>query len=1228
MSSSGASMASTSSAHDGMVVVQPWQSSSNARRIQTIPELLRMRQTFGVASPRHDPLVRWVGSSFSPQVTTPYLASRVAWNPRRLQNTILVVGPGTPASVVTASSKKLRGSAARSRRSGAGSSESSASVENESVAPDGEEVQQEEDAPMNDREEEDEEEGSSRDGSRRRRRLFVRRTESSDSDDMSMDAEEEYEFLARSVNDDEGEDDSDDSSEGQDDEEDDDVYLDEERLTRASLLRRAFGRVPPMNLKTRQPHYCPSMRHGGCINTAAWLDAGWRLSTVNTNDPMSSSVAVHGIATDECPTQLVTSGDDQLVKFWDVRDAMGMSSPLPGGRATICPFSASQSRNPHDLREEWEEFQNSRTHSRHLKSSQKSSNENSNDFHLPGSVRLLSTLHTGHQGNVFHVTPLVGKPGVVATCGADGFLRLTNVETGDSTVVVSPEFEEEMLPIGIFRLRSSSMCYSHHFINQNVGLLCSETGLKRFDLRLSPREQATQRLIGGTMFRTCKACAILATPSTSSTAQVEDSDATYVFVGGSSRLVALCDLRITDGSQNHLVQIYAPSGLTPNSHVSVSGLDLSRDRQELLVSYESDQIYTFPVFPESKLRGCSVVSQVEEVQDSSAPSDGAREDKKTVKPLHELATYGAHLNRFTFLKNARYAGPRDEYICTGSDSGHAWVYEKATGAVASFWMADHSTCNGVIPHPSLPVFVTYGIDSTAKLWRSTIPVDKDLDDSAVGRRRHFRESSYVMSPTTRDWDVVQSALRNLDLREGFLEETDIYPDDIPNTRALQGRISRSWGREPSSNIPGIPKIGNDLHNIERTLQENLYTCLRSVYDEEDVPVESGNEELKHRISVIRLRYQADRLGLSWNLSVPWAMERQQTVATKEDKLRDNSEDHEVDPADLVPDFPSDWMPYDPEMSFKPFNFCKYFKLDEYLPFYLNRYSFLSEANGIAPELLREVVRDDATFPSDEIDGGREFNRRKSEAILLETMKTLKDGGNRALKNGSYNIAAMRYDKAIQYGSMIYLKSFSSTVEGRISLLKTLVISRLNMSLLLLKPLFSELQVAERQAKLALKDLDQISDLYQDDKRMGAGSTDEILSLRAKAFFRRGSAQFEMGDYENAIESFEESIGCTKRQSEGNSKPDQLVVRRLAEAKREHVKRKKRQRKKFKIAFASTSSPLAASPHSPTSSSGSMNASETPSASSPTRKPGVVTDPKPHATARTTDNVEAQSNERT
>jgi tetratricopeptide (TPR) repeat protein len=653
-------------------------------------------------------------------------------------------------------------------------------------------------------------------------------------------------------------------------------------------------------------------------------------------------------------------------------------------------------------------------------------------------------------------------------------------------------------------------------------------------------------------------------------------------VGGSSRLVALCDLRVTSESQNRYVQTYTPKAFPRQCFsVSVSGLDLSRDREELLVSYESDQIYTFPVFPKSNMQSCLVTRRVD-----MAPEEGEDGGIRSIEPLVELASYGAHLNRFTFLKNARYAGPRDEYICTGSDSGHAWVYEKATGAVASFWMADNSTCNGVIPHPSLPVFVTYGIDSTAKLWRSATPVDPDVDDSAVGRRQHDTESSYEMSPTVRNWDKLESLL----LHDGN-EDHEVLPDQAPSTRVYwrATRIPRPWSRELKMNgCQDVPRIGNDLHNLYHTLAENLFTCLS--YDEGDIPIESSVKRLKNRVSIIRLRYQADRLGLSWRLSIPWALECPQTVAADKEQVKYNSKDHNVDPADLVPDFSSDWLPCPHDILSEPFHFfddfkLKNFKLEDYDTFYADRYRCLSERNGVSANCLGfpgSIPNEDDARPK--LESAEDKTDEKTGDIFLETINTLKDGGNRALKDGNYDSAARRYDKAIQYGTM-YMENISvPNVDNWNSLIKALVVSRLNMAHLLLKPHFNELDVAERQSKLALKELNPFV-IKNDGSKMTPQTKDDILNLQSKAFFRLGSAQFGMGDYENAIKAFKDSINCTKKISNGDSKPDRLVVRRLEEATLKQVKRTNRRRKKFKAAFASTASPLAAESDSPFSPSG-------------------------------------------
>lgn len=110
------------------------------------------------------------------------------------------------------------------------------------------------------------------------------------------------------------------------------------------------------------------------------------------------------------------------------------------------------------------------------------------------------------------------------------------------------------------------------------------------------------------------------------------------------------------------------------------------------------------------------------------------------------------LQHLTSKQCAKYAGPNDEYICTGSDSGHSFIYDKFSGSVVSLLKADMSTCNGIIPHPTLPVFVTYGISSTAKLWRATIPVDDGDDDSVNVSTEEKRNRIY---------SIAQYSIRNI-----------------------------------------------------------------------------------------------------------------------------------------------------------------------------------------------------------------------------------------------------------------------------------------------------------------------------------------------------------------------------------------------------------------------------------------------------------------------------------
>lgn len=1358
----------------------------------SIPELLALRQEFGLSSLSLPPFAR------PRALLTSTLSSKIAWNSNRLQNMILTVGPGTPATVVDLKS----GPSTPTNGTRAADSTSESSSNNSSDGSSGDEEEEGDVAAalpverprpqtesssagssvsttnpkrtlsdrMKDTEEEDDEssEGPKPPPCQLKHDINLEATTSEDDDDesgvkqagkseeASMDDEEmagycdvdkaddeETEELAAherfylevnpaedhrmqfSSNGEEQDDESDseedaaqqqsgrrqfqltestDEDESEDDEQelaewmvaeqaaaaegevdDSESYDSDESDDEAAriIVRRRFIQRSPSPIRRRnneQQEMKASMRHAGCINTATWLDAGWRLSTVSSHHYSTSYNAnfhdggdddvfnIRALATDDCPTQLLTSGDDRQVKFWDVRHSMGSSNPLSGGRNTHCPFaSTEENQDGIGYKARWKNFY----HHQHPVEPWK----------VSGNIVPLATLGTGHRANVFHVTPLWQQPGKVATCGADGYLRLGDVEAssnGDSnssSIVISPEYGDTDL----FRL-GPGICFSHHFLNSNVGLLCSERGLRKFDIRLPPRQQEKRALIGGST--TVKACAIW---TESASTSVEELESSYVFVGGTGAEVALCDLRMTGGGSSssgnpRVVCSYRPKNLDGNEEVSVSGLDLSKDKRELLVSYESDQIYTFPIFPNTKSAAGPSLDEIGGLEDAMESDDNGgaatRVNGASKQPgdeifQNELAAYGGHLNRFTFLKNARYAGPNDEYICTGSDSGHAWIYERSSGAVVSLLNADNSTCNGIVPHPSLPFFITYGIDSTAKFWRATGPVDPTTDDSPRGRVKAYHDSRYEISPLAKDWNTIEREITNMEQElaeadearkggDGDDDDTDgtedsqvspfqpysIFPDQVLSRKELIN--SGSLGR---SILCGGSRLGNDLHRLPVVLNRNQYECVRGALGGRvgrhiDMPVESDIKELMRRVSSIRLRHQADQLGIGgrFNPNLPWMLDA--TNSSIDSMVVEGEDAATVHPADLVPDYPSDWIPYDPEMAPNPRACGASFNCDDYGVFYRERY-LRSDCSGEHHQMDGDGGKRMAaeTAWRRELQKGDNAASANAYTILHETARVLKDGGNEALREGQLDTAAKRYDKAIRYCSVAFMSSTAATTYGGkfeeelmsiymklidldidetvaplllkwSPLLKVLISTRLNLSMVLLKKAkhsqeVPQLDQAMEQAKHALRELrpfctqkGKICATYEtiggetrlcplppnassgskssnaigtkgSDKKikiaiLKANEPDntykEAKTLEAKAYFRLGSSEADRGEASEAILSFEKSMECTLELNP-DAKLDALVVRRLAEAKREKSRQTKRQRKKFRFMFA-------------------------------------------------------------
>lgn len=66
------------------------------------------------------------------------------------------------------------------------------------------------------------------------------------------------------------------------------------------------------------------------------------------------------------------------------------------------------------------------------------------------------------------------------------------------------------------------------------------------------------------------------------------------------------------------------------------------------------------------------------------------------------------------IKEANFWG--DNFVMSGSDCGHVFVWERDTARLCMLLEADQHVVNCLQPHPYLPMLATSGIDYDVKLW--------------------------------------------------------------------------------------------------------------------------------------------------------------------------------------------------------------------------------------------------------------------------------------------------------------------------------------------------------------------------------------------------------------------------------------------------------------------------------------------------------------------------------
>ncbi|KAL3461049.1 WD40 repeat-like protein [Aspergillus heterothallicus] len=108
----------------------------------------------------------------------------------------------------------------------------------------------------------------------------------------------------------------------------------------------------------------------------------------------------------------------------------------------------------------------------------------------------------------------------------------------------------------------------------------------------------------------------------------------------------------------------------------------------------------------------------------------AREEEveKDVPVSSHTRIYRGHCNVKT-VKDCNFFGLNDEYVVSGSDSGHLFIWERDTCKLVNILKGDDEVVNVVQGHPYEPIIAASGIDDTIKIFS---PDQRAQDDARRG----------------------------------------------------------------------------------------------------------------------------------------------------------------------------------------------------------------------------------------------------------------------------------------------------------------------------------------------------------------------------------------------------------------------------------------------------------------------------------------------------------------
>ena len=400
----------------------------------------------------------------------------------------------------------------------------------------------------------------------------------------------------------------------------------------------------------------------------------------------------------------------------------------------------------------------------------------SDDMHVNmykyGQSSPIHTFNTLHRNNIFYARDLDEENGKYITCAADGRVILMNIERDFSHKTAN----DEVLHKHKGRAHRISICpdSSDMFFSAGEdGVICL------FDLRssissLNPDDAAESRAIMRTKFTSTKHRA-----SSVYAICVNHVKPNYLAACGSSQYVCIYDTR----KFSTPISYYCPRHLRNERLKHVSGIKFDYSCEHILASFNDEAVYRLNIDRHAYDASVPTANAIAK-SPISAPVDSLSssniDDEFDDRERGYCNVYRGHRNRDT-VKQVAFYGTRSEFVVSGSDCGHLFLWDTQTSEIANIISADsRGAINCITSHDTLPILAVSGLDEDAKLIEPTADFNVEAFERTKEKVVNINQSR---RSTLWDTQSISSALQHL-LAHDIIDGDSVPTAGIANLIAM------------------------------------------------------------------------------------------------------------------------------------------------------------------------------------------------------------------------------------------------------------------------------------------------------------------------------------------------------------------------------------------------------------------------------------------------------------